>query len=53
MLRSRHLDLRSLADEELMPLVTDGDARAFDVVFDRHGGPAFSLAYRMCGRLRR
>jgi RNA polymerase sigma-70 factor (ECF subfamily) len=50
MLRSRHQDLRSLADEELMPLVADGDARAFEVVFDRHGGAAFSLAYRMCGR---
>ncbi len=33
-----------------MPLVADGDAHAFEVVFDRHGGPAFSLAYRMCGR---
>ena len=29
--------------------VRDGDARAFEVLFDRHGGPAFSLAYRMCG----
>lgn len=43
-------DLRKLADEELMQLVYDGDARAFEVVFDRHAGPAFSLAYRMCGR---
>jgi RNA polymerase sigma-70 factor (ECF subfamily) len=48
--RSRSVDLRALADEELMQLVRDGDARAFEVVFDRHGGPAFSLAYRMCGR---
>lgn len=32
-----------------MPLVRDGDARAFGVLFDRHSGPAFSLAYRMCG----
>ena len=31
-----------------MALVHDGDARAFEVVFDRHAGPAFSLAYRMC-----
>ncbi len=30
--------------------VLDGDARAFEVIFDRHAGPAFSLAYRMCGR---
>jgi RNA polymerase sigma-70 factor, ECF subfamily len=40
----------TLADEDLMALVRDGDARAFEVIFDRHGGPAFSLAYRMCGR---
>ena len=33
-----------------MPLVHDGDARAFQVVFDRHADAAFSLAYRMCGR---
>ena len=33
-----------------MALVYDGDARAFETVFDRHGGAAFSVAYRMCGR---
>ncbi len=33
-----------------MALVRDGEARAFEVIVDRHGGPAFSLAYRMCGR---
>jgi RNA polymerase sigma-70 factor (ECF subfamily) len=43
-------DLLTVADEELMQLVHDGDARAFEVVFDRHGDAAFSLAYRMCGR---
>jgi RNA polymerase sigma-70 factor, ECF subfamily len=43
-------DFRELADEELMQLVYDGDARAFEVIFDRHSGAAFSLAYRMCGR---
>ncbi|MFZ0970855.1 MAG: sigma-70 family RNA polymerase sigma factor [Solirubrobacteraceae bacterium] len=42
--------MRSLADEELMQLVHDGDVRAFEVVFDRHSPAAFSLAYRMCGR---
>jgi RNA polymerase sigma-70 factor, ECF subfamily len=42
-------DPRELADEDLMELVRQGDARAFEVVFERHGGPAFSLAYRMCG----
>lgn len=33
-----------------MASVADGDARAFEVIFDRHGDAAFSLAYRMCGR---
>ena len=46
----RDADLRELADEDLMMLVTDADARAFEIVFDRHGDSAFSLAYRMCGR---
>jgi RNA polymerase sigma-70 factor (ECF subfamily) len=48
--RIRSADLRELADEDLMQLVRDGDARAFEAIFDRHGGVAFSLAYRMCGR---
>ena len=47
---SRRRDLVSLADEDLMELVSDGEARAFEIIFDRHSGPAFSLAYRMCGR---
>jgi RNA polymerase sigma-70 factor (ECF subfamily) len=42
-------DLRSLADEDLMQLVRKGDARAFEIVYDRHAGAAFSLAYRMMG----
>lgn len=32
-----------------MHLVSSGDARAFEVIFDRHGDAAFSLAYRMYG----
>lgn len=32
-----------------MELVAEGDTRAFEVVFDRHAGVAFSLAYRICG----
>src|SRR5690242_18090223 len=48
--RSRQADVRALADEELMQLVRQGDADAFEVIFDRHSGAAFSLAYRMCGR---
>jgi RNA polymerase sigma-70 factor, ECF subfamily len=46
----RKSDLRDLGDEDLMALVRENEARAFEVVFDRHAGPAFSLAYRMCGR---
>jgi RNA polymerase sigma-70 factor, ECF subfamily len=42
-------DIHRLADEELMDLVADGDPRAFEAVYDRHGGAAFSLAYRMVG----
>jgi RNA polymerase sigma-70 factor (ECF subfamily) len=38
-----------LADEELMPLVGAKDPEAFEVLFDRHGGAAFSLAYRIVG----
>ena len=32
-----------------MHLVRDGDSDAFELIYDRHGGPAFSLAYRMVG----
>ena len=46
----RSTDLGLLADEDLMARVYDGDTGAFAVVFDRHAGVAFSLAYRMCGR---
>jgi RNA polymerase sigma-70 factor (ECF subfamily) len=38
-----------LADEELMPLVGGKDPEAVEVLFDRHGGAAFSLAYRIVG----
>ncbi len=38
-----------LADEELMPLVGAKDPEAFGVLYDRHGGVAFSLAYRIVG----
>lgn len=42
-------DLRSLADEDVMQLVRRGDARAFEVIYERHSAAAFSLAYRMMG----
>jgi RNA polymerase sigma-70 factor, ECF subfamily len=43
-------DLRTLADEDLMQLLRKGDPRAFEAVYERHSGAAFSLAYRMVGR---
>jgi len=42
-------DIHNLADEEIMHLVQQGNARAFELLYDRHGGAAFSLAYRMVG----
>jgi RNA polymerase sigma-70 factor, ECF subfamily len=42
-------DLRSLADEDVMQLVRRGDARAFELIYERHSAAAFSLAYRMMG----
>ena len=46
----RPVDWRDMADEELMELVDQGEMRAFEVIFDRHAGAAYSLALRMCGR---
>src|SRR3954449_4583296 len=43
------MDVRAIADEELIPLMARGDARAFEAVYERHGGAAYSLAYRMTG----
>jgi RNA polymerase sigma-70 factor, ECF subfamily len=42
-------DIRYLADEELMHLVGTGDPRAFELIYDRHGAAAFSLAFRIAG----
>jgi RNA polymerase sigma-70 factor, ECF subfamily len=42
-------DLQRLADEDLMPLVQRREPDAFGIVFDRHGGAAYSLAYRIVG----
>ena len=43
------MDVRALADEDLIPLMARGDARAFEAVYERHSGAAYSLAYRMVG----
>lgn len=41
--------IERLADEELMSLIGEKDPEAFEVLYDRHGGVAYSLAYRMVG----
>jgi RNA polymerase sigma-70 factor (ECF subfamily) len=43
------VDLRGLADEDLMQLVRRGRADAFAVVYERHSRSAYALAYRMTG----
>src|SRR5262245_762526 len=42
-------ELRRLADEDLMQLVRKGEARAFELIVERHQSAAFGLAYRMTG----
>jgi RNA polymerase sigma-70 factor (ECF subfamily) len=42
-------EIQRLADEDLMPLVERKEPAAFEVLYDRHGGASFSLAYRMVG----
>lgn len=42
-------ELHRFADEELMHLVQEGNTTAFEIVYDRHGAAAYSLAYRMVG----
>ena len=39
--------LSRLADEDLVPLVAGGDARAFAALYDRHSRAAYSLARRV------
>jgi RNA polymerase sigma-70 factor (ECF subfamily) len=46
----RSADHRRLGDEDLMAMVRNGDAAAFEVIYERHGGIAYSLAHRMCQR---
>jgi RNA polymerase sigma-70 factor (ECF subfamily) len=41
--------LQRLADEDLMTLVERKRADAFEVLYDRHGGAAYSLAHRIVG----
>lgn len=48
-MKPRGRNAERLADEELMPLIGEKDAAAFEVFYDRHGGVAYSLAYRIVG----
>ena len=41
--------LQRLADEDLMTLVDEKDSDSFAVIYDRHGGAAYSLAHRIVG----
>ena len=41
--------LQRLGDEDLMPLVEREHPAAFEILYDRHGGAAYSLAYRIVG----
>jgi RNA polymerase sigma-70 factor (ECF subfamily) len=45
----RTADIHRLADEELIVLVRDRNPDALEVIYDRHGGAAYSLAYRIAG----
>src|SRR5919198_2052559 len=38
-----------LADEDLMELVAAGDQAAFEILYERHGRAAYSLARRILG----
>ncbi len=42
--------LRMLADEELVQLVGEDDAAAFEILYERHTDAAYALALRMCRR---
>jgi RNA polymerase sigma-70 factor (ECF subfamily) len=46
---AKAIDINRLADEELMQLVAEARIDAFEAVYDRHSGAAFSLAYRIVG----
>ncbi len=48
-MRAKGKKTERLADEELMPLIGEKDPDAFEVFYDRHGGAAYSLAYRIVG----
>jgi RNA polymerase sigma-70 factor (ECF subfamily) len=48
-MKARGRAVERLADEELMPLIGEKSPAAFEAFYDRHGGVAYSLAYRIVG----
>lgn len=48
-MKKRDAGVERLADEDLMPRVGQRDTDAFEVLYDRHSGIAYSLAYRILG----
>lgn len=42
--------LAGFSDRELAALATEGNADAFEVIYERHSTAAFSLACRICGQ---
>ena len=44
-----HEDLAQMSDEDLMRLVADTDAAAFEVLYDRHATAAYGLCRRIAG----
>jgi len=42
-------DRARLADEDLLVQIAGGDERSFEVMYDRHGKVAWSLAFRLLG----
>lgn len=47
-MRRQNKKLASFADEELMKMIANTEAKAFEVIYDRHGAIAYSLAFRIC-----
>jgi RNA polymerase sigma-70 factor, ECF subfamily len=48
-LAASRIRVERLGDEDLMLVVAEKDPEAFEVFYDRHGGAAYSLAYRIVG----
>lgn len=47
--RSESSSLSELADEDLIALAQRGEIEAFELLYERHKGPAYSLARRITG----